>query len=494
MNQVSILDDYKNKNVVLYGEEGVAKNLFSFLTKNKINTVGFCGKGNVSSKELEQLPFVSLQELKNVSTSGQEQDLLVQLAFPPSRDDYEAKTKEAMTLFQEMGMDTVKETASALGGFRFFDTLERLGLTEQEGNQRLQKFENLLQDEQSKEILKARIAYYFQPHHSNLPRLVAQSSSNCKYVLEHMTSIKKLHTTGDVPIVYYGLGGFAEMIFEVVQKELGTICPEAVSAPRVYCDKNYKNIKKFLNEAVISPEELVTKHQNSKVIILSEFYVLEIFQDLISQNFPSENIFYVSIVDCKNQYFDSELIHFHEREVFVDVGVMNGDTSVIFSKKTPYDAIYLFEPNAKSQEVSLRNLKNANITSYELFPFGLWNEETVLEFSGVGGTFSITDCKNTGEKEKIIQIPVNTMDKMLENKYVSFIKMDIEGAEMNALLGAAHLIKTHKPKLAISLYHKPEDLFDIPDFLHRLVPEYAFFLRHYSTGQHETVLYAVIPD
>jgi len=74
---------------------------------------------------------------------------------------------------------------------------------------------------------------------------------------------------------------------------------------------------------------------------------------------------------------------------------------------------------------------------------------------------------------------------------VTYIKMDIEGAELNALKGAANTIKKNKPRLAICVYHKPEDILEIPVFLSELVPSYQFYLRHHSQYYIETVLYAV---
>ena len=69
--------------------------------------------------------------------------------------------------------------------------------------------------------------------------------------------------------------------------------------------------------------------------------------------------------------------------------------------------------------------------------------------------------------------------------------MDIEGAEYKALLGAEKTIKKYKPKLAICIYHKPEDVWEIPWLIHQFNPNYKFYLRHYSLTSPETVLYAI---
>ncbi|MFI3174418.1 MAG: FkbM family methyltransferase [Bacillota bacterium] len=71
--------------------------------------------------------------------------------------------------------------------------------------------------------------------------------------------------------------------------------------------------------------------------------------------------------------------------------------------------------------------------------------------------------------------------------------MDIEGAELVALQGGEQTIKKYKPKLAICIYHKPEDVIELFAYIKNLVPEYKFYIRHYSNTQTETVLYAIPP-
>jgi hypothetical protein len=73
---------------------------------------------------------------------------------------------------------------------------------------------------------------------------------------------------------------------------------------------------------------------------------------------------------------------------------------------------------------------------------------------------------------------------------VDFIKMDVEGAELRALRGAEGTIRKHRPKLAISVYHQPEDIYSIPRFLSELGVGYSFYLDHFTTHGEETVLFA----
>ena len=88
------------------------------------------------------------------------------------------------------------------------------------------------------------------------------------------------------------------------------------------------------------------------------------------------------------------------------------------------------------------------------------------------------------------EIEVTSLDDTITGK-VSFIKMDIEGSEMDALKGAKETIQKNHPKLAICIYHSNEDMLRIPEFIHELVPEYELYIRAHTMGIAETVLYAI---
>lgn len=87
-----------------------------------------------------------------------------------------------------------------------------------------------------------------------------------------------------------------------------------------------------------------------------------------------------------------------------------------------------------------------------------------------------------------------SLDEIVKDEKVSYIKMDIEGSELNALKGAKNVIKRDRPRLAICIYHKPEDILELPLYILDLVPEYKFYIRHYCSCMWETVLYAEIPE
>ena len=95
----------------------------------------------------------------------------------------------------------------------------------------------------------------------------------------------------------------------------------------------------------------------------------------------------------------------------------------------------------------------------------------------------------SGEGDQVVF--VTRIEDEIEER-VTYIKMDVEGTELEALQGAEGLIKRYKPKLAICIYHKREDPIVILEYLHEMIPEYQFKIRHYTDSQHETVLYAYI--
>ena len=185
------------------------------------------------------------------------------------------------------------------------------------------------------------------------------------------------------------------------------------------------------------------------------------------------------------QYFDLPQLSL-QNEYFVDAGALDGETTKYFLNHFPNGHAYVFEPNPEQFEITKQNLKN--FQSVECIPYGLYNENTTMRFSLCDVDAGSAMVAENGE----LSIEVRKLDDMLKDKPVTFIKMDIEGSELVALQGAEQIIRTQKPKLAICVYHKPEDMWEIPKLILEYCPEYKLYLRHYSITNTETVLYAIV--
>ena len=91
-------------------------------------------------------------------------------------------------------------------------------------------------------------------------------------------------------------------------------------------------------------------------------------------------------------------------------------------------------------------------------------------------------------------VDVAPLDEILDGIHPTYMKFDVEGAEHDALVGGAQTIREAMPVMAICLYHRPEDLWDLPLLVRSIAPGYRFFVRRHSDERWETVLYAVPPD
>lgn len=187
-------------------------------------------------------------------------------------------------------------------------------------------------------------------------------------------------------------------------------------------------------------------------------------------------------VRLNDQYFEDFMKY--NGEVFVDAGGYDGDTTAEFIKRYPdYKKVYLFEPSRKNLSAAKDRLSGRRDIDFRFA--GLSNSKGSLRFNADAGSASaVTD--GIGETINVV-----TLDEELGHESISFIKMDLEGWEMNSLLGAEKIIKVNKPKLAIAVYHHAKDFREIPAYLLGLNPEYKVYLRHYTQGWSETVMYFI---
>lgn len=215
-----------------------------------------------------------------------------------------------------------------------------------------------------------------------------------------------------------------------------------------------------------------------KLIRLRQFYEVK--------DIPAYNYF--------DQYFPRDIPEFSAKwggnAVFVDCGAFNGDIDIIFAKKArDYSKIYAFEPdrtNIEALEKRGQHIRNLEIIKAACSDYQGFVEFSEQEQSG-GSHIALKD-----DVVKILKVPCTTIDTVVGNGRCDFIKMDIEGAEWQALHGAVETIKRCKPKLAISIYHSAEDMIRLPQYIHSIVPEYRLYIRAHTMGIAETILYAMI--
>jgi FkbM family methyltransferase len=187
--------------------------------------------------------------------------------------------------------------------------------------------------------------------------------------------------------------------------------------------------------------------------------------------------------DQVNQYFEPFLELQYSGETFVDVGSFDGQTSLQFAARAQEFAhIYAFEPSETNQRAVQENLAPYGSDRVTVFPYGLGDHETTLRFDSQLGSSSRASAEGD------VEIAIRTLDS-LDIQNPTLIKMDIEGAEIPALTGALETIRASHPRLAISVYHRFDDLRRIPEIVDQAGVPYRLYLRHYTEGIDETVMF-----
>lgn len=188
---------------------------------------------------------------------------------------------------------------------------------------------------------------------------------------------------------------------------------------------------------------------------------------------------------------------------FVDAGCLDMTTSIEFSKWCggSYSKILAFEPNRSAYLDCIKRTAMEKLPNVELFNIGLGNRTETVQFSSSSNGSSHITGEGCRIKSSLEECRIETayetvqiakLDEFTCTEKVGFIKMDIEGMELDALAGSERTILRDKPLLAISVYHRAGDVLAIMDYLRCLVPEYRFWLRHYAPFGTETVLYAAV--
>lgn len=356
----------------------------------------------------------------------------------------------------------------------------------------IEKAFSLLQDRESQKLFWARL--HFSEYGDVVPlfRLLMQMdrTGNPKDLISLLRD-RIDRKNQERELILFGTTGNARELFLTAWRlgcKADYVCKEDTPDEFTYSTAPALRDFDWNGVPIITEDELFRHHRDAQVMIgdircgVCKWY-------LVQKGFPADQIFQRH-TQWDVQYLDAELMRPGEHEVYVDGGVLDLTNTLEFIEWCGgrYDDVYAFEPDTQSYARCLDRIQTDSRLDEQkvhLLHAALWKRDENLVFRDGNGGSSTVDA----EENSTIQ--GRSIDSVLQGKPVTFIKLDIEGAEMDALIGARMSIKKWKPRLAVCVYHRREDLVEIPLYIHGLVPEYKMYLRHYSTCRAETVLYCI---
>ena len=171
------------------------------------------------------------------------------------------------------------------------------------------------------------------------------------------------------------------------------------------------------------------------------------------------------------------LLNIGKSETYVDLGAYTGDTVEKFLKLTgkSFKEIYAIEPDRRNFSKMRRRLYMLGDGIFHPINAVAWNEDTTLDFYRRGGRNSSL----SGGRGMAIPTEAKKLDTVLDEKKATLIKLDVEGAEREALMGAEKTIRMNKPRIILSLYHRTEDMLELPKQIKSLHRGYKLYLRHH---------------
>lgn len=360
----------------------------------------------------------------------------------------------------------------------------------------VQQLYELLQDDLSKDIFEIRLICDIEPSMKNAMCLLClkphQSEADLRRKRDWKDQFQMFYGERK-KIILYGTGETGRAVAQALmldQIDFFGFCGRRASA---FPDG-------LMGKPVIAPRDLFEYPEQYAVLVAADLRssVMEIQGLLEEHKFPRDHILDIfDVPDDSHTYFEFPSLY-HKGTAFIDGGCFDCKDDYIFSEwcNGQYSNIIAFEPDPTNYDNCLRKLESKPIPNLRLIQAAMSDCSGTVEFASNGSVRSRILGQSTDESTEIVEekikIQTVTIDDVMENQTVGFIKMDIEGAEMDALRGAKQAIYRDKPLLAISVYHRQGDMLAIMEELHRLVPEYRFWLRHYGRFMGDTVLYASV--
>lgn len=332
------------------------------------------------------------------------------------------------------------------------------------------------------------------------------------FKIDDKSSWEKIKESGK-PVVIYGMGNGADKVIDEFNRLeipiLGVTASDNFVRGQIFRGFKVKKISEFNREFIIAVAfaSCIPEVMNHIYYLRNEYRVIvpcvPVFGDeIFNRNFIKKNADKINaayslfeedskqiFAGCINFMFGGELetlksvtsekdevfnniLNLGTNESYLDLGAYRGDTVEEFLNYCggEYKSITALEPDRRTYKKLCDYL--ADIPNSSAVPKAIYSECRTMQFSSKAGRQSTLLQK--GEEIETI-----TVDELCKNKNVTYIKMDVEGAEIEAIEGAKITLENQKPKLNIALYHKSVDVFEIPLKIAEINPEYKFYLRRH---------------
>lgn len=194
------------------------------------------------------------------------------------------------------------------------------------------------------------------------------------------------------------------------------------------------------------------------------------YHDIISYKLTGNIHFLLNCEHPRKEIF-TRLLGARDYRVFADLGAYNGDSiRELLGHSPALRYVIALEPDPKTYRKLEKYSDSETRCAIAPLNIAAWSERTALPFSSRGN-------RNSGVAPEGDKIEADSLDNLLSGHPADYVKYDVEGSEMQALLGSSHTIKRYSPDLCISLYHRTEDIFLLPMLLESISSEYRFYIR-----------------
>ena len=322
------------------------------------------------------------------------------------------------------------------------------------------------------------------------------------------------------PILIYGMGNGADKIINVFEKY-------GIKYEDVFASDGFVRGHSYRGKTVLSYNQACKKYGKSFIVVVSfgsklpevieriysleenhtvycpdvpvcdgELFNQEFFDLHIKELFEARSLFYDekskeifdNIIRFKlssrpsylratattEQEADS-MLDFKAYESYADLGAYNGDTIKKYTTLCQnLKTIYAFEPDMRNFKKLSKYCEELTGINVNLYNNAVYSSDTTLDFASSGNRNS-SGASVGSYQHKTVLVEAKALDNVV--KKVDFIKYDVEGLECQALLGTKRLINECMPDMFVSMYHKSEDMYELPILLHKLNPKYKLYLR-----------------